>query len=753
MASLTDHLQALPEQEQAYLLRHAAGHFHRAGYLDDLRRLLTDPDFWQAKILALKTAALLADYALAPADDSALSSLRRFFTQNEHIFDSCETPGSLTATLSSRLLPTPELKSLSERLKERLAPPYLMPLRRLPDLPAGALLRTIRFFAERCALNQSATLAVTSGEYGLLAVWEVATGRQRFSLKAHEHEPITDCAISGDGRLVVSASRDQTLKIWEVETGQSRATLRGHTDRVTCCALSGDGRLIASGSRDQTVRVWEVATGRQRLMLTGHEGEVTCCALDAAGRTLVSGSDTGELKVWEVATGRQRFELEGHINWGLKRAVGECALSADGARLLSRANEVSEEAVKVWDLISGREIVTLTGTNWFVTSCALSPNGQLAVAGQGNGLLLGWDAQTGDLLFSLTGHTNGVSSCAVADDNNLILTTGADGTIRLWDRSLPRQPVTAEQETHYIKRCAASADGRVIVGAAVDDYSFKLWDGRQGTLLKSLPQNSRLADCDVSRDGGRLVLAREDETPAVVDLGSGFPGRLMSLKGHTREVNCCALSGDGRLVATGSRDATLRIWNARTGVEQFVLVDEQAFPASVERCAVNGDGSLVVVISNWGRIRLVNGQTGKLYPAALLDFADEIDKMTDCAISDSGDIILSVSRGQVLHVWQRMPDSAWPRWQGLHTMTGHEQRINGCALSRSGHLAISASQDQSLRVWETLTGRCLATIGVDSPLHDCACWAEGRYIVAAGQSGLYYFELVRDEAGAAVTEW
>jgi WD40 repeat protein len=67
-------------------------------------------------------------------------------------------------------------------------------------------------------------------------------------------------AFSPDGKLLASGSSDRTIKLWDVATGKERATLRGHAGEVSSVCFSPDGKVLASGGDDRTIKLWDVAT-------------------------------------------------------------------------------------------------------------------------------------------------------------------------------------------------------------------------------------------------------------------------------------------------------------------------------------------------------------------------------------------------------------------------------------------------------------------------------------------------------------
>jgi len=67
---------------------------------------------------------------------------------------------------------------------------------------------------------------------------------------------------STHGKTLASGSEDNTIKLWEVATGKEQATLKAHTGEVLSVAFSLDGKTLASGSNDKTIKLWDVKTDK-----------------------------------------------------------------------------------------------------------------------------------------------------------------------------------------------------------------------------------------------------------------------------------------------------------------------------------------------------------------------------------------------------------------------------------------------------------------------------------------------------------
>jgi WD40 repeat protein len=94
----------------------------------------------------------------------------------------------------------------------------------------------------------------------------------------------------------------------------------------------------------------------------------------------MSGASSGEVKVWDVQTGRELLTLQGHSG-----VINSVAFSPDGKRLASASRD---QTVKVWDAQTGQELLSLKGSG---VSVAFSPDGHWLASNPGGKVMI-WDA-------------------------------------------------------------------------------------------------------------------------------------------------------------------------------------------------------------------------------------------------------------------------------------------------------------------------------------------------------------------------
>jgi WD40 repeat protein len=92
-----------------------------------------------------------------------------------------------------------------------------------------------------------------------------------------------------------------------------------------------------------------------------------------------------------------------------------------------------DKTVKVWDVHSGREILTLNGHTGYVSSVVYSPDGRHIVSGGWDDVVKVWDARTGQEIRSLLGHTDQVMGVAHSPDGGRIVSASVDRSLRVWN--------------------------------------------------------------------------------------------------------------------------------------------------------------------------------------------------------------------------------------------------------------------------------------------------------------------------------
>jgi len=288
----------------------------------------------------------------------------------------------------------------------------------------------------------------------------------------------------------------------------------------------------------------------EKKTLRGHTGDIPSVAFSPDGKRIVSGSDDNTVKVWDAVSGQEMLTLKGHTN--LVRSV---AFSPDGKRIVSGS---WDGTVKVWDAASGRETLTLEGHRERAPSVAFSPDGKRIISGSWDKTVKVWDSVSGQETLTLK-HSEAVTSVTFSPDGKWIVSASDDNTLKIWDATSGQQTLTVKAQT--IPFCVAfSPDGRRIVSGGLSN-TFRVWDATSGQQTLTLKGHTgSIMSVAFSPDGKRIVSGSTDDTLRVWDATSGQ--ETLTLKGHTYGVLSVAFSPDGKRIVSGSGDKTLKLWDA-----------------------------------------------------------------------------------------------------------------------------------------------------------------------------------------------
>ena len=296
-----------------YFFQHLAYHLFEAGKKEDIRTLLLDFDWMQARLRATDAVGLIHDYDFLPSQQD-IQTIQRAIRLSAHVLfrDAGQLPGQLLGRLMEQGLP--QIQSLLELMQSRVHDPWIRPLAQSLVPPGGPLIRTLQGHNRSVmaiAVMPDGKKTISGSGDNTLKIWDLENGREIQTLQGHTGQ-VWKVAVTPDGKKAVSGSSDNTLMVWDLENGREIQTLLGHTDQVWTVAVTPDGKKAISGSSDNTLKVWDLENGREIQTLLGHTAHVWTVAVTPDGKKAVSGSGDNTLKVWDLENGREIQTLLSH---------------------------------------------------------------------------------------------------------------------------------------------------------------------------------------------------------------------------------------------------------------------------------------------------------------------------------------------------------------------------------------------------------------------------------------------------------
>jgi WD40 repeat protein len=370
--------------------------------------------------------------------------------------------------------------------------------------------------------------------------------------------PIQCLAFTNDGKMLATGSDDKTVRIWDAERWQLRATLRGYTNAVNSLAFSADGHLLAWAGGlgyDHTVVLWDQSAGRLLTVLqcrdTVTPTTIRCLTLSPDGQWLAAGGD-GPVRIWNVREQKLLHELPWQVVF--PSYIPSLAFAPDGAVLAAcchggGSDTQTSDTVRTWNVATGRPGDVLVGSS-----------GVFGLShGDVRGVVL--YSPDGQQLIRVTSGESGFGGLA----------SGA--SVKVWslqERSksqsyrLPGGNVYAAHSSRSEKLLVAVAAGESSFRQALGNMPFPQAFGGRGPpggfppgAIKSPPFGKPVAE---SPDTGSTVPAVVSDPASVAVCGTAEARRGLLPTGHEGAVISLAISPDGKWLATGSKDNTVKIW-------------------------------------------------------------------------------------------------------------------------------------------------------------------------------------------------
>ena len=391
-------------------------------------------------------------------------------------------------------------------------------------------------------------------------------------------------------KVVISdASKDEQLAVFEIA---------GYTDRAS--RFSSDGTQFAVCSTQGDVEVWKAGTASTVASLSGFKGAAYSVKFLQEGKTLVSNhwGITGKV-FWDVTSRKTHRALPPLTK---RNALQRDMALSPCEELL--AVDTGEANIEVWHIPSETLVAELTEHENRKITLAFSPTGEYLVSGGINESYV-WDVALWEKRHSLTEQTGSVEDIAFHPDGKRFVTSSRDGTVRLWNVETGEQvaplllPDTLEDITLYrgepeeiervinggnlqwkrhqhIESIVFSPCGTLIAGglgtwlAEGLTNEIRLWDTEtletrmiilpsQGTIR---PWALTFSPCGRYLVSGAWWCPGLDKAPIRIwEVATGE--HIHTFWAHSTDVQDVAFSPDGTLLASGSFDGTVLLWDMK----------------------------------------------------------------------------------------------------------------------------------------------------------------------------------------------
>ncbi|HEY2466573.1 MAG TPA: TIR domain-containing protein [Terracidiphilus sp.] len=449
-------------------------------------------------------------------------------------------------------------------------------------------------------------------------------------------------------------------------------------------------------------------------------------------------ADTVESKRALLASIQHAAKAEA-ILWGHTDAVTKAVFCPDGSSILSAG---WDDRIILWNAKSHKPIGQPIPSPKGLVGVAFNPDGSQFVSSS-SGSVVVWDAKSHRPIGKPFRANQDFVHVAFSSKGNLLAASteaygGRPSVVFLWNIATHQQIGDPIPGTNF----AFSPDDALLAVALFGDVVFYDLHSHRALNKPRGGHGKNISSIAFSPDGGMVATGSEDKSIILWDVASRKS--IGSLVGHSQAISSLLFTPDGESLYSGSLDGIIIQWDLENGKPARTPIT--GLGGSVSSIFLSPDGELKALALDKERVILLNlnedpplGRHIKAVGSGSSNAAFSPDGRLLASGGDFGDVVL----------W----DVATAQQSGM-PLSGHERQVSSLAFAPDGKTLVSGSMDGTIIFWDVASQKALEppVKALRSPVWSLACSPDAKTVVAGGDAEFVFWDLAtRKQIGPPVT--
>ncbi len=323
--------------------------------------------------------------------------------------------------------------------------------------------------------------------------------------------------------------------------------------------------------------------------------------------------------------------------------------------------------------------------------------------------------------------------------NGSILAVATTIGIWIYDTDTYTEQRLLSTNNPYTKKLYFNQDGTILAVMEIPGNRITYWDVTLPKIKRTSRKGSNFPRLSTFSSDGYTYATTSIKEIHIRDSKTNTTKHI--LKGHKNYIRCLSYSPDSRIIASGSNDQTIRLWDVETGKHIRTLIGHES---DITELSFSPDGSTLISVSSDMTINFWDITSGELkLPLAIqgviTDKIEPKEKINGFFFSPDKNILVTAGEFRTIHLWNTtngiLKHTFYDNIQE-NKKTGNVKRVENALISPDEKLVLSLVNDHEIRLWDILSGKRIPFTGYVGYLENASFSPDGKTLATADYKGV-----------------